>query len=263
MGEVAESHDPYGSRWCGPGTPLILFQLDYDTAPSLYLPLDRRALQSYAEALRRCWSLLGLQKGDVAAIFDYGTSPLSYLASSAFTPYLKRGAAEGLGCWTVCNDGIASMSQRAVEILKFVRPRLLFVRADCLEPLAVEIETRLRRLSRFTEALVVSDNECLLSRADQQRFERRLGLPIYRLLRVDVAMFLATECPECHLLHSWEDLYGVETVEDDHRDPGNLYLVITNWFARCCPTVRYLSQIRASLAGRGCPRSPGDLRIAA
>ena len=84
-------------------------------------------------------------------------------------------------------------------------------------------------------------------------------MPVYRLLRIDAAMFLAMECPECRLLHSWQDLYFVESV-DDGVDKS---LVITNWFANACPTVRYLSQVRASLEPAGCPRGPKDNRIAA
>ncbi len=265
LAERIKSGDPFASRWLGNRGPLVVFQLDYDTEPALYLPLDEHALRDYAEALRRCWSLLGLKKGAVVAIFDYGTSPLSYLASSAYTPYLRRGAAEALGCLAICNDGIASMSQRAVEILKFVRPRVLFVRGECLQPLALEIEGRLPQLSDFTHALVVSENESLLTKADQEGFERRLGVPVYRLLRADIAMFLAMECPECRLLHCWQDLYSVDTgnqaFEGSTSNSGDETLVVTNWFARSCPTVRYVSQVRGAVVAGGCSRSRRDIRI--
>ncbi|MFQ5851426.1 MAG: hypothetical protein ACE5JU_12655 [Candidatus Binatia bacterium] len=257
--ERIRSRDPYSLRWCSNRTPLVAFQLEYDSESALYLGLDRAALRGYAEALRRCWSLLGLGKGDTVAIFDYGTSPVSYLASSTFTPYLRQGAADALGCLPVCNDGLANMSQRAVEILKFARPRVLFVRTDCLEPLAMEIERQLLRLADYTKALVVAENEGLPSKRDQNAYEMRLGVPVYRLLRIDVAMFLAMECPDCHLLHSWQDLYFVESVAD-RLDKS---LVVTNWFAKACPTVRYLSQVRASLEPAGCPRGPQDNRIVA
>lgn len=257
--ERVRSRDPYSLRWCSNRTPLVAFQLEYDIDPALYLGLDRVGLRGYAEALRRCWSLLGLGKGDTVAIFDYGTSPVSYLASSTFTPYLGQGAADALGCLPVCNDGLANLSQRAVEILKFARPRVLFVRTDCLEPLAMEIERQLLRLADYTKALVVTENEGLPSKRDQNAYEMRLGVPVYRLLRIDVAMFLAMECPECRLLHSWQDLYFVESVADG-LDKS---LVVTNRFAKACPTVRYLSQVRASLEPAGCPRGPKDNRIAA
>lgn len=262
--EKVRSGDPYSSRWCGRGHPRVVFQLEYDAASALYVAHDRAALRGYSEALRRCWSLVGLGEGDRVAIFDYGTSPVSYLASSAFTPYLGHGAADLLGCLAICNDGVANMSQRAVEILKFVRPRVFILRSDCLHPLVVEVEREAVRLSDYTHALVVAENEGLMSRADQMAYERRLGVPLYRLLRIDLAMFLAMECPECRLLHSWQDLYFVETVtEEEAGDRKKGCLVITNWFAKACPTVRYLSQAQGSLEPAGCPRGPKDLRISA
>lgn len=264
--EKMRSGDLYSSRACRTRRPLVTFQLAYDTEAPLYLALDRFDLRVYAEALTRCWSLIGLKGGDKVAIFDYGTSPVSYLASSVFTPYLSRGAADALGCLSICNDGVSNMSQRAVEILRFVRPRVLFVRADCLEPLAIEVEKELPRLADYTQALIAVENEGLLSKPDQNSYERRLGVPVYRLLRVDVAMFFAMECPRCRLLHGWRDLYLVESVTeraDDSEGHGQGSLVITNWFARACPTVRYLSQVRGSLQPAGCPRGAKDFRIAA
>ncbi len=267
VAERIRSGDPYSLRWCNNKNPLVVFQLEYETESALYLGLDRVALRGYAEALRRCWSLLGLAKGDTVAIFDYGTSPISYLASSTFTPYLGQGAADVLGCLPICNDGVANMSQRAVEILRFIRPRILFVRTDCLQPLAMEIERQLPRLADYTSALVVAENEGLLSKGDQDAFERRLGVPVYRLLRIDMAMFLAVECPECRLLHSWQDLYFVESVteglEETSGDRRENSLVVTNWFAKACPTIRYQSQVKGSLEPAGCPRGPQDYRIAA
>ncbi len=267
VAERITSGDPYASRWCGRQNPSVLFQLDYDTESSLYLPLDGGALRNYAEALRRCWALLGLERGNAVAIYDYGTSPLSFLASAAFTPYLKKGAAEALGCLAICNDGLASMSKRAVEILKYVRPRILFVRTDCLQPLTLELENQLVRLADYVQAVVVSENEGLLPKADQTAYEQRLGVALYRLLRVDLAMFFAVECPECRLFHSWQDLYWLESPPEDltavSADLGHPNLMITNRFARACPTVRYISQVQGSIRLPGCPRGPQDIRIAA
>jgi phenylacetate-coenzyme A ligase PaaK-like adenylate-forming protein len=264
--EKSHSGDPYSSRWCKKKAPILVFQLEYDTEPRLYLPLDRSALKGYAEALIRCWSLLGLEKGDKVAIFDYGTSPLSFLASASYTPYLTRGAAEALGCLPVCNDGVANMSQRAVEILKFIRPRIFFLRSDCLQPFINQVETAAVHVSDYARALVIAECEGALSRKEQTSFEERLGVPVYQMLRIDAAMFLAVECPQCRLLHTWQDLYLVENLREDggeiHNGAASGPLLITNWFALNCPTLRYASHIRASLVAPGCPRAPRDQRIA-
>jgi phenylacetate-coenzyme A ligase PaaK-like adenylate-forming protein len=268
VSERITSGDPYSRRWCGKDKrPVIVFQAEYDSKSPLYLGFDRAVLQSYAVALTRCWSLLGLVSGDRVAIFDYGTSPISYLASSIFTAYLRRGAADALGCLPVCNDGVANMTQRAVEILKLIRPKVLFVRSDCLPPLMTEINRQLPRLADYTGALVVAENEGLLSKEKQAAYERQLGVPVYRLLRIDIAMFLAAECPACRLLHCSPDLYYIESVPDAFDQASDIYggnaLVITNWFSRSLPSVRYLSQVKGRLTPPGCPRGPQDRRIAA
>jgi len=264
--EKSRSGDPYSLRWCEKKSPLLVFQLEYDTEPPLYLPLDRSALKGYAEALTRCWSLLGLEQGDKVAIFDYGTSPVSYLASGSYTPYLGRGAAEALACLPICNDGVANMSQRAVEIMRFIRPRIFFLRSDCLQPLIHQAEAAALHFSDYVRALVVAESEGALSRTDQTTFEKKLGVPIYRMLRIDVAMFLAVECPHCRFLHTWQDLYLVENRQEDNDEIINgavrSPLLITNWFGLGCPTLRYSSQIRGSLVAPGCPQGPQDQRIA-
>jgi len=266
VAEKISSGDPYASRLCGNGAPLVTFQLEYDTETRLYLALSRQDLKKYAEALRRCWSLVGLRKGDAVAIFDYGTSPVSYLASSAFTPHLSQGAADALGCLPICNDGVANMSQRVVEILKFIRPKALFIRSDCLEPFSIESERQLGSLSAYTGALVVTENEGCLTKVERDAYEKRLGLPVYRLLRIDAGMFLAMECPECRLFHSWKELYYIESVTragDDVDEGGQKSLAVTNWFARTCPAVRYLSQVKGSVHSAGCRRGRADIRITA
>lgn len=266
VAEKLRSGDPYSSRWSRDDAPLVAFQLEYDAETSLYIGLGPDELKGYAEALRRCWSLVGLGHGDRTGIFDYGTSPVSYLASSAFTPYLRRGAADALGCLAICNDGGANMSQRAVEIIKYVRPRILFLRSDCLHPFALEVEKESLSLPDYTQALVAAENEAVLSKADQEAYEKRLDVPIYRMLRVDAAMFLAVECPRCRLLHSWPDLFLVEALADGSEEDAEqnaAALVITNWFAKSCPAIRYVSQMKATLEPAGCPRGPKDLRIAA
>jgi len=159
------------------------------------------------------------------------------------------------------------MAPRAVDILRLVQPKILFVRSDCLPPLITEVDRQLPRLAEFTGAVVVAENEGLLSKEKQADCERRLGVPVYRLLRIDIAMFLAAECPECRLLHCPADLYYVESVADQIDQPsdddGDTALVVTNWFAASCPSVRYLSQVKGRIAPPGCPRGPTDQRIAA
>jgi phenylacetate-coenzyme A ligase PaaK-like adenylate-forming protein len=256
------SGDPYSLRWKKKAPPQIAFQLEYDTEAALYAGFEPNALNAYADALRRCWSLFGIGRGDRVAIFDYGTSPVSYLASRSFTPYLRRGAADILGCLPVCNDGAANLSQRAVDIVRFVRPRVLFLRADCLHPFAAEIANGSVALASYLDALVVVENEAVVTAAARDSYQAQFGVPVYRLLRADAAMFLAPECARCGLFHIWSDLYHVEILAPDGEDRKGR-LVITNWFAASFRAIRYLSQVEAVLEPRGCPAGAKDLRIRA
>jgi phenylacetate-coenzyme A ligase PaaK-like adenylate-forming protein len=261
--EHIKKRDPYSLRWAKEKTPKVVFQLEYDTEVALYAAFDSSALAMYARTLRRCWSLFGIGRGDCVGIFDYGTSPVSYLASSIFTPYLRRGAADILGCLAVCNDGVANLSRRALEIVKYARPRVLFLRSDCLHPFATEVTRNSLTLSSHVAALVAVANEAVLSEAERDSYQAILGVPVYRLVRADAVMFFAPECPQCRFFHIWPDLYHVETAAEGASPLAGSQLnrlVITNRFSR---SFRYLTQVAAVLEPAGCPASPRDLRMSA
>ncbi len=266
VSEKMKSGDVYSSRRTKRPSPKVAFQLEYDAETPLYVALDSNELRRYAETLRRCWSLFGIAKGDRVGIFDYGTSPISYLASSTFTPYLERGAADILGCLPICNDGLANLSQRAVDIVKFVRPRVLFLRTDCLQPFTHEIGRGSLALSSWVETLVVVENEGVLPRAERDAYQAKLGVPIHRMMRADAAMFLAPECPRCGFFHVWSDLYHVEAPQERPGQKSGAQpsrLVITNWFATSRPAIRYLSHVNGVLQPAGCPAAAGAPRISA
>ena len=148
------------------------------------------------------------------------------------------------------------MSRRAVDVVRTVRPRVLFVRTDCLYPFSTEVTRSSLTLSSYVDALVAVENEATLSGTDRESYQTTLGVPIYRLVRADAAMFLAPECPQCGLFHVWPDLYYVETTErlENPIVSGQASpLIITNWFSRSFPAIRYLSQIHAVLHSAGCP----------
>lgn len=260
------SGDPYAGRLAAGRQALVTLQLDYAEATPLYLGLDRADLQAYARALQRCLALLGVRAGDTLAVYDFGTSPVAYLASACSLPYLRQGAADALGCAVVCNDGVPSMAQRAVDLLRYVRPRFLLARVDCLQPLLAACEADGLVVPRHLEALVATRNEGRLDPRLREQLQQRLGVPVYLLPRSDLALFLAMECPECRCLHTWGDLYRVEVLSPEAlgpAPPGQAgRLAVTARFARVCPTPRVLTSLEARLVEPGCPRGPRDLRLA-
>lgn len=263
--EKARTGDPYAGRLARAREPLVTLQLDYAEETPLYLGLDRADLHAYALALRRCFALLDLRPGDTVALYDFGTSPVVYLASACYTPYLAEGAADALGCTVICNDGVPNMNYRAVEIVKYVRPRYLVLRLECLQPFLAACEAEWLRLARYTEALVATANEATLDARLRDQVQERLGVPVYQLPRADLGLFLAQECPSCRLVHTWSDLYLVEALDPDSLQPvadGQPgLLAMTSRFARVCPAIRVLTQLEGRLESGGCPRGPEDVRL--
>lgn len=259
-----EQRDPYAGRKSEKGIPCLIMQMEYD--PPLYIALSRAELRTYAGALTRSWQLLGVRAGDRVGLYDYGTSPATYLASAGFAPYLSRGAAEALGCVPLCNDGLPEMASRAVHILRYVHPRTLFIRQDALRPFLEQLaRENVQVRACETEAVVVTGNEEVPDHNTRLHLEEQLGVPLHTLVRADAALFLAPECPTGKRWHSWSDLYFLEVLDEDTLHPlpsGEVgLLTITPLFARTCPLLRYVSTLTAALEAEGCPCGKGEIGI--
>ena len=256
---------PLWSPWSS-STPQVVYQSGASTECPLYLGLDRALLNRYVQALTRAWRLVGLGPGDRVSLFDFGSSPLVFLASAFYTPYLGRGAAEHLGCTPICNDGEPTMGSRALDILRFVNPRVMFIRRDCVPSWLQDVETRAFPVSTHLSRLVVADDEAVLSERQRGDLEEKLKLPVVRLLRVDLAFFLAAECPDCRAFHTWDDLYRVNILDEETQTPlsfGEVGLLATapRFGRRRKERPIYLSRVRARQASPGCPRGASDLRL--
>ncbi len=249
VAQFARRHgDPLGGRLLEGETPLVWVQLEGVDEPPLYLPLGRRELRGWARALTYAWRLWGVERGQVVALYDYGSSPMVFLAHRGYMPYLGRGAADALGAVPVCNDGLAVMASRMVELLRYLRPQALVVRADVLPPLAQAVQEAGLPLSRHLAWAVVTEAEGVA------QVSPPWPVPLWRTWRADAALFLAPQCPQCRLFHVPPRLYRLE------RGPQGTVLVSTA-FARLCPVVRY-SLGPAHLRAGGCPRDPSAWRLA-
>jgi phenylacetate-coenzyme A ligase PaaK-like adenylate-forming protein len=254
---------PYSGRRVKTRPAVVTLQLDYAERTPLYVGLDRMDLRGYVAALERSLRLLGVRPGDALALYEYGSSPVVYLASSLYVPYLRAGAADRLGCTVICNDGVANLSQRAVEILKYVRPRFLVIRDDCIEPFVAACAAEGLEVAKHTEAVVVTSNEGGLGRTEG--LAQRLGVPVYRMPRSDVALFLGLECPECSCMHVPSDLYRVEALELDTLRPARPgqpgRLAITNIRSLGILSLRVLTSLHGTVIEGGCPRQAADARV--
>jgi len=178
-----------------------------------FVEFSSAALEGYAEALGHAWSVLGVGAGDRVVIYDYGSSPAAYLASHAFAPHLRRGAAEHARASVLCVDGLPDNVTRFAHVLRHFRPRFVFVRAELVGlliagPIAVPVEQREARL------VVTADGDTP-ARGERVLWEREWHGGVSLLARCDAAAFVAGECPRCRRLQVAEDLYEMKITRGD------------------------------------------------
>lgn len=181
--------------------------------PGGILELGVGGLGHYAEALGRAWDAFGVSAGDRVAIYDYGPSPVAYLASRAFAPYLERGAAEITSSMVLCVDGLPDNAKRVTHVLRYFNPRFLFARADMV-PLLVSGPTAVPEDDRGATLVVTADGE-LPAGVDRRAWEEAWPGGVGFLLRWDAAAFLAPLCPTCGSLRVAADLYDARVAGDD------------------------------------------------
>lgn len=199
---------------------MSVLEVQHERPGAGFMELSRDALAGYAEALGRAWGVLGVGAGARVVIYDYGSSPLAYLSSRWFAPYLERGAAELTGASALCVDGLADNVGRLAHVLRHFKPHFLFARAQ-LAPLLLAGPTAMPSEQR-TARLVLSADGDTPAPSERARWERRWPGGLSLLARCDAAAFLAAECPRCRTLRVPEDLYEAfitRAPQDLHEAP--------------------------------------------
>lgn len=247
--------DPFGGRRDPRRRPRAILQVA-DGLP-LYWALGQGDMAGAGAALAHCWRRLGIGPGDRVAIYDYGTSPLALFASRHYLPYLPAGAADLIGCTPICNDGLPELASRALHLLRYVRPRVLFVHGEAMEALLTQAARGDWPPPGLHCTVVVSADERIAPSGQLSRWARGLGLPVRQLLRADAALFFAPPCPDGQAYHPSEEHYLPEVLSEDGLRPlpqGQIgLLAVTNLFLRGCPVIRYVTDLRASLRSGPCP----------
>lgn len=230
---AARSGDPYGGR-LAPGTePALSLQLEASEDEPVFLGLAPRELGAWSRALESAWRRFGLERGEAVALFDYGSSPAVFLAAGTYAAYLGRGVADRLGLTTICNDGVASMAGRMVEILRWVRPAALVLRRDVLAPFAEALQTAGLVLAERCRWVAVTEPDGAPPLLETRRYAELWRLPVHRLLRADAACFLAGSDPADPRRFLVEPaLYALEAL-------GEGEVAVSARFARTCPAWRH------------------------
>ncbi len=241
--DLVASRDPFGGRRNpAAATPLILQATD--GAP-IYLALTEEDISGAARALASAWRALGVRRGDHVLICDYGTSVQTLFASWSYVPWLRRGAADILGAVPICNDGLPEFADRALHVLRYLRPRVTVVEYTQIPHVLRRVADQRANLADWTELVVVSPDEEGVAPDQVDHLSHELGLPVRLLLRSGPALFFAAEC-EHGALHADPRHYRVGVLAypgEQPRPTGEGSLCVTNRFLRGTIVDQYVSTV--------------------
>jgi phenylacetate-coenzyme A ligase PaaK-like adenylate-forming protein len=238
--------DPFAGRRDPSSASACVLQAG-DRLP-LYLALAPGDMAGAARALAASWRLYGIGSGDVVLIYDYGTSPATLFASWSYVPGLRAGAADLLGAVPICNDGLAEFAPRALHVLRYLRPRAVFVDAEVM-PVFVRRAAEARfDVGEHTRMIIVSADEEAARPGDLAAWSAALGVPVRSMLRSDPALFFAGQC-EAGVFHADAASYAVEVVPGDG---GAGRLCVTNFFLTATPVIRHVTDIVATVDASPC-----------
>ena len=238
--------DPFAGRRDPSSASACVLQAG-DRLP-LYLALAPGDMAGAARALAASWRLYGIGSGDVVLIYDYGTSPATLFASWSYVPGLRAGAADLLGAVPICNDGLAEFAPRALHVLRYLRPRAVFVDAEVM-PVFVRRAAEARfDVGEHTRMIIVSADEEAARPGDLAAWSAALGVPVRSMLRSGPALFFAGQC-EAGVFHADAASYAVEVVPGDG---GAGRLCVTNFFLTATPVIRHVTDIVATVDASPC-----------
>lgn len=204
-----------------------LFESDYSELVNIYY---------------RLFATAGVRRNDLVLISDYGTSPLSYLASKLFCSFERDGLAEKMGFVPLSVDGIPEFTRRTIHVILTAKPRIMFIRHDLVAPLLSNIRSQNISSHELNLAKIVVTANCN-SAENELILAKKLNTKVVRLLRDDLAFYAMIECEFTEGFHILADSYLPEIACSEgettlsNRQKGKL--VITALFPTSVPVVRF------------------------
>lgn len=194
-----------GHRLRGPA--MIIQTEQWEDGESSYVSLTTRDLASLSEVMTDLLLHAGLRAKKRALVYDFNTSLSTLALSRVFTPGLRKGVCEKVGCVAICTDGLSELAARSAYVYSLWQPEMLLIRSDLVSPFLSKLQAGgLQEADPNLETVVVVHNDVApwprrisLGPGD---YDRRL------LYRVDPALFMCVIEP-CGGIYYPQDQYMV------------------------------------------------------
>lgn len=223
------------------------------TGRALFYPRTRNDLRLAREGFRRAWEAAGITSADVAHVsFPLGIHPVGQL-------YCRTAQHMGIGVnW--CGAGNSTPSELQIELIMTLKPTVWCGMASYGLQLAQTAERLGCDLAGSSVRTVLTAAEPV-SPEKRKRLETLWGAEMYDQFGCTEGSFMASESERHDGLHFWTDMFDLEVVDEETREPvsegGTGLLVMTPyWNNEMTPFLRWETGDYVSGPARGATAGP-------
>jgi len=266
---VAKTNDTFGGRLCVPENKVVqIFGPPevFITGEPIVTAITANDHNVMTEQLTRFYKMLGLTGQDTLQVAAQAWEYLLTSFSYPFSMFIGKSADRVLGFKILHQLDLGPEAERTINTARYFKPnKALFTTntADSIGLLALSQKWSVKDLGY--EHLIFRGYTTAVTAEQKKKYQDDWGAKINNMLDVPDNLFLAADCQEYNGLHVWEDLFVVEAVDPETREPVNPgesgKLVISNLFAEATPIIRYLTDIIVTLDEEACPCGRTHVRI--
>lgn len=154
----------------------------------------RNELQQAAKSYSNCLHELGVKQGELIQIYDFGSSPISFLFGRNYCPLSIEGTSELLNVRVLFNDGIPDFLGRGLYGLAKCRPNSLIIRKELLGPLVQRNKQYDEIKNGGPTRIIVTADRDFITKEELLELQEKLRVEISYIFRIDEILFFAYSC---------------------------------------------------------------------
>lgn len=187
---------------------LVVQTEDWESGKTPFISLTAGDLAGLSEAMTDLLVHVGVKAKKRVLAYDFNTSLSTLALSRVFTPGLKEGVCEKLGCVAICTDGLSELAARSAYTYGLWQPEVLLIRSNLVSPFRSKLQGNgLLEADPNLETVLVLHN-------DMEPWPRRIDLGAGEFKRqvlhlVDPALFACLIYP-CGGIYFPEKKYKIK-----------------------------------------------------
>ena len=230
--------DRFHEEFCigSPTETLEFWRSGGSTGQPLFYPRNYDDLRLAREGFRRAWECAGATPSDLAHVsFPLGIHPVGQ-------QYCRTAQQMGIGVnW--CGAGNSTPSETQIELIRVLKPTVWCGMASYGLQLAQVAERMGFDLASSSVRIIMTAAEPV-SPGKRERIETLWGAELYDQFGCTEGSFMASESEQHDGLHIWTDMFDIEVIDPDTREPvaegeSGLLVMTPYWNNETTPFLRW------------------------